>query len=78
MDNLIIKNNLDAVMFALPMVAMLFLAYFRLDELIAAPKRRGPARKQSVTLVDGRMVGCDPDGRPWQRQPPRRSPAGNP
>ena len=76
MDNWTIKSNLDAVVLALPMVAMLFLAYFRLDELIAAPKRRGPSRRQTTVLVDGRLVGCDPDGRPWTRQPPRQSPAG--
>ncbi len=78
MDNWTIRSNLDAVVFALPMVAMLFLAYFRLDELIAAPKRRGPSRRHSMTLVGDRLVGCDPDGRPWQRQRPLQRPANRP
>jgi hypothetical protein len=69
MHDWIIKSNLDELLFGLPMVGMLFLGYFRLDELLAAPKqRRASIRKRSVTKIDGRLVGCDPDGRPWPRQ----------
>ena len=77
MHDSFLKTNLDVLLFGLPMVGVLFICYFRLDELVASPKRRRELIKRySATEVDGRMVGCDPDGKPWKKPAAQKSTLG--
>jgi hypothetical protein len=60
-----ILSNRDALLFAVPFLVILFLSMFRLDQLIAAPKR--PVRQRpSASDIDehGEQILRDPDGRP--------------
>jgi hypothetical protein len=60
--------TLDALVFALPMVLILFAVFFRLDELIVRPKkslkRRPTASGWGLSGwdKDGHVVCVDPDG----------------
>lgn len=64
----------DVFLFGIPLIALLFFGYFRLDETFTMRKREpnpspGPG---SVVHHDGQAMGTDPDGRPWEKRTPRR------
>lgn len=65
MDQSILLSSNDTLLLAIPMLLMVFLSAFRLDQIIARPKgsqsRRRPARGVSAS---GELLLCDPDGRP--------------
>ncbi|KAA6456865.1 hypothetical protein DYQ86_23715 [Acidobacteria bacterium AB60] len=69
-----INDGPDVFLFGIPLVALLFFGYFRLDETFTLRKRvpaplPGPA---PVVDKDGEPVGTDPDGRPWEKGSGRR------
>lgn len=54
----------DTVLLTLPLVIMMLLGAFRLDQVVAAPRRsRRPRRAQCGVDALGRTILCDPDGR---------------
>ena len=57
--------------FLLPplMVFLLAVTLFRLDELIARPRRRRSRSQSNVNAADQPL--SDPDGRPWPKRLPR-------
>lgn len=57
-------TNRDALLVAVPMVGILFVGFFRLDEVFGKPKKRAKRRSQ-VAGVDpaGRPICIDPDGK---------------
>jgi hypothetical protein len=60
----VLQSNRDALLVAVPMIALLFAGFFRLDELFGKPKKRRENRLQKTGWdKDGRPVFTDPDGR---------------
>jgi len=67
----------DVYLFGIPLIALLFFGYFRLDETFTMRKRvptpvPGP---RPVVDRDGEPMCTDPDGRPWEKRKPRRKKA---
>ena len=69
-----VKAGWDTFFFGIPLVALLFIGYFRLDEIFASRKRVDtprigplpkPGKKRPSMLTD-------PDGRPWDEPWPRK------
>jgi hypothetical protein len=68
MQETVILSSRDAILYALPLVVVLLVAMFRLDELFCArktpPKQE---RDQQMHLRKGPSpMFSDPDGRPWR------------
>jgi hypothetical protein len=61
----IIQSNTDALMLAVPMIGLLFVGFFRLDELFGKPKKQPAATRRRMSGWDknGRPVCSDPDGK---------------
>jgi hypothetical protein len=64
----------EVFLFGIPLIALLFFGYFRLDETFTMRKRvpnqvPGPT---SVVHRDGKSMCTDPDGRPWEKRTPRK------
>jgi hypothetical protein len=59
-------SNTDALLIAIPMIAVLIAGFFRLDELIAAPKKKRLPNRRVIAGSDeyGRPICIDPDGNP--------------
>lgn len=66
MQDAILQSGWENLLVAVPFVGILLVGLFRLDELIASPKRardvKHPARGCDE---NGRLLLSDPDGRPW-------------
>lgn len=68
----VLKSGWDTVLVAVPFVAVLFVVFFRLDQIFVPPKRGGGLRRPASGIDEhGRMLLSDPDGRPWH---PERDP----
>jgi hypothetical protein len=66
MHDAILNSGRDTFLIGIPFLAMLLVGFFRLDELIANPKKPGKHQRPPCGLdLDGRPILCDPDGRPW-------------
>ncbi len=66
---LVIASNSDLDTFALgiPLIALLVIGYFRLDEVFARKGKRPPTRRGvPIILDDDSPMASDPDGRPWR------------
>jgi len=60
----VILSNTDSFLVAIPMLAILFAGFFRLDELFGRSKRRAKTRRPVVgSDENGRPICVDPDGR---------------
>jgi len=56
-------SNTDALLLAVPMIGLMAVGFFRLDELVGKPKKDAPIRRQVAGLdAKGRQVCLDPDG----------------
>ena len=67
MHDSVLKSGLDALLLAVPFLGVLFIAMFRLDTIIAAPKHAAGLRHPpSGTDKHGRVLFSDPDGRLWK------------
>jgi hypothetical protein len=72
-DAAVLNSNLDSFLVAIPFLVFLLIGFFRLDEVFAAPKHRGQARRAPCGIdADGRPILCDPDGRRWNAAQPLR------
>jgi hypothetical protein len=73
MHETILKSGWEALLFAVPFIAMLLIGLFRLDEVVATPKRPAVHRRPECGHdVDGRAILTDPDGRRWDRAQHRK------
>ncbi len=65
----------DVYFFGIPLLALLFFGYFRLDETFTK-KKRNPGTQAPPPLpvvdLDGKSMCTDPDGRPWETRASRR------
>ena len=70
MQNVILQSGLESILVAVPFLGILLVGLFRLDEIIAAPKRARAVRRP-VTGCDkhGHLLLTDPDGRSWGDSP---------
>ena len=66
MQDVILQSGWGNFLVAVPFVGILLMSLFRLDELIASPKRsRAVKRPASGCDEKGNLILSDPDGRPW-------------
>lgn len=64
MDQSILLSSKDTLLLAIPLLLMVFLSAFRLDQIIARPKRSMDQRRPSCGVDEfGELFLCDPDGR---------------
>jgi hypothetical protein len=66
----ILKSGWETALVAVPFIGMLLVGLFRLDELVAAPKRKFKERRSRTfagTASHAYPSFSDPDGRPWRR-----------
>jgi len=69
MQETMLNPGWDTLLVAVPFVVLLAMSIFRLDEVIAAPKRGRIQRRTGGTDIDGNPILCDPDGRPsWRAE----------
>jgi len=67
-----LKPGFDTLVIAVPFVSVLLIGHFRLDQIIAAPRRKTKPMAPAFRLDErGRMLMTDPDGRPWKAPAPR-------
>jgi hypothetical protein len=61
----VLLSNRDALLVAIPMVGILFVGFFKLDEVFGKPKNKQAKRRSQVAGVDteGRPICIDPDGK---------------
>ena len=60
-----LNSGWDMFLLAGSLISLLFLSLFRLDALLAAPKRHAYRFPSAGIDEDGRRFLSDPDGRPW-------------
>ena len=71
MHETIVASGWDSILTAVPFLGFLVASFFRLDELIATPKRPAGHRRHPCGIDEnGEAILCDPDGRRW---PTRKS-----
>jgi hypothetical protein len=60
----ILQSTSDTLLVAVPMIGLLFLGYFRLDELFGKPKKKPVQNRRQMSGWDqnGQPVCIDPDG----------------
>jgi hypothetical protein len=64
----LIVSNLDSVIFGIPLLMLLFPAFFRVDELAGRPLKPVPNRRQvSGQDRNGIPLCLDPDGRLYRQ-----------
>lgn len=68
MFDAVLRSDWDMVLFAVPFVGIFLISLFRLDELVASPKKKAKPRRTAFRLDrNGEPMLCDPDGRTWSR-----------
>jgi len=76
----IVNSGWDTLLLGIPFIALLFIGFFRLDELIIGRKPKtestapgtGPRNFSGGLGVDGTTIVRDPDGRPSGQSRRRR------
>jgi hypothetical protein len=67
------SSGSDMLLIAIPFLVLLVVGFFRLDEIIAAPKKALRQRQPfSGMNEDGKLILSDPDGRRSGKPHPRR------
>ena len=72
MNDSVLNSGWQTALVAIPFLVMMLVGVFRLDELFV-DQRQGARRQRPASGIDadGRLLLCDPDGRP--SGPPRSS-----
>jgi len=68
MHQITINSGRDALLIAIPFLILMLLGLFRIDEVIAAPKRKKSERSRlglCGTDKAGQAILRDPDGKRW-------------
>jgi len=60
----VLQSNADALLVAVPMIGILIVGFFRLDELVGKPNKKQTTHRRLMSGLDdkGRQVCLDPDG----------------
>jgi len=62
------NSDWDTYALGIPLIALLVIGYFRLDEVFARKGQRRPTRRIVPVIVDDdSSMERDPDGRPWKK-----------
>ncbi len=72
MNPSVLSSGWDTFLFGILFIGLLLIAFFRVDEIFAAPAPPSTRRRKStVTGIDeeGEPILCDPDGRQWLEPP---------
>ena len=74
MESEALVSGKDMVFYAIALVGMLVVGFFRLDELIFRSKKKKPAhqRPRMVQSKGGLDVQADPDGTLWEKPKKRK------
>ena len=64
----LIQSGRDVFLFGVPLVLMLAVGIFRLDEIFARGQKPGPSGIAKPMLRTGSRLGMEPDGKPLSRQ----------
>lgn len=69
-----VTSEWDVYLLGIPLLALLFFGYFRLDEVFTSKKTRQEPPSRTVPTVEAMRdrMGTDPDGTPWEKRSPRR------
>jgi len=59
-----LQSNADALLVAIPMIGILVVSFFRLDELVGKRNKKQVVHRRKIAGLDdkGRQVCLDPDG----------------
>jgi hypothetical protein len=62
-------DNLDTMIFGLPLVFLLVVCFFRLDSFLTGSRSTRTSRPSRVPIAHQNLaaVCTDPDGRPWNQ-----------
>jgi len=73
MHEVMLKSSRDALLLAVPLILLLLIGFFRLDEILMRAKK-GPnqPKPQGEKQRVGRIFATEPDGTPLSQEPPRR------
>ena len=73
MDTNAPKAGWDLFLFGVPLIALLFFGFFRLDEVFTT-RRGGEHNRRPPSTPEPRksLIGTDPDGRSWDEPDSRR------
>lgn len=65
MQDPVLHSGWQSCLVGIPLVGMLMISFFRLDEIFTSKKKPGgrPQRPASGFDEDGEPILCDPDGR---------------
>jgi hypothetical protein len=66
------RSGWDVFLFGIPLIALLFFGFFRLDEVFTARKPKARDRPTSTPERRKSPIGTDPDGRSWDEPDLRR------
>ena len=67
------KSGWDLFLFGVPLIALLFFGFFRLDEVFTARKSSERDRRPPSTPERRKSpIGTDPDGRSWDESDSRK------
>lgn len=73
MHSAFLQSGLLHLLVAIPLVGVLVVALFRLDEIIATPKRAKAVNLRICGRDEkGHLMLSDPDGRSWSASPKER------
>jgi len=62
----VLQSDPEKLLVAVPFVGILLVGIFRLDQIVASPKRaRAVKRPARGCDENGHLLLSDPDGRPW-------------
>lgn len=70
MHPLTLHPGWDTFVFGIPLIALLFFGYFRVDQLFVTRKSKPVASRQPVPTFSEatEKMYSDPDGRPWDER----------
>lgn len=73
MRETILHSGWEKLLVGIPFLGLLFMSYFRLDEVLAKRKSRPNHNRHGSGLdADGEPLLCDPDGQVWNRADSRK------
>jgi len=72
----VLQSNADALLVAIPMIGILVVGFFRLDELVGKSNKKPVIHRRQIAGLDerGRQVCLDPDGTVQADQRSTRTP----
>jgi hypothetical protein len=69
MIDIVKASDWDTLLVSIPFIFIMLAGIFRIDELLAAPKRKTARRRPECGFDEhGKPYLSDPDGRPWKQK----------